>query len=66
MSEKIKGDRGVRSLLIIGMEREKLIEFIKRKDAFYSNASFEGHSTDQLRKLALCLDKELYTRKNRK
>lgn len=48
--------RGVRTLLISGMTREQQIAFIKRKDSFYSGASFAGHSDEQIRELALRLD----------
>lgn len=50
---------GLRVLLISGMTREQQIAFIKRKDNFYSGASFAGHSDQQVRQIALSLDKKV-------
>lgn len=45
------------------MQREHLINFIKRKDSFYSGASFAGHSDQQLRDIALRIDSKVQTDK---
>lgn len=56
--------KGVRALLIHGMTRDQQIAFIKRKDIFYSGASFAGHSDEQVRNLALSVDRTTQGKKH--
>jgi len=50
---------GIRIILIYSLSRQQLIDFIKRKDSEYELASFAWHSDDQLRKLAISIDKKI-------
>ncbi|MDD5464557.1 MAG: hypothetical protein PHP62_05405 [Candidatus Moranbacteria bacterium] len=47
----------LRQLTIHGMTRQRLIGFIKRRDGYYSRISFAGQSDEQLRILALGIEK---------
>ena len=50
---------GIRIILIYSLTREKLIDFIKRKDNVYGLASFAWHTDEQLRQLAISIDKKI-------
>ena len=60
-----KNKRGIRPLLIAGMTREQLINFIKRKDAAYNAADLAAHSDHKLRNVANELDQKTRPRKSR-
>ena len=42
----------LKQLLIRGMTREELIDYIKRKDIFYSGERFTDYSDQQVRDIA--------------
>ena len=50
---------GLRTILIYGLTRNKLIDFVKRKDHSYSGTDFSGFSHKQLFDLALHIDKKV-------
>jgi hypothetical protein len=52
-------NNGLRRLLLYGLTRQQLIDFIKRKDTAYGIASFAWHTDEQLRQLAISVDKKV-------
>lgn len=51
-------NRELRELIIGGMNREQLIDLIRRKDGFYSAVNFAAHSDEQLRMIANSVDEK--------
>jgi transcription initiation factor IIE alpha subunit len=58
---------GIRILLIYNLKRDQLIDFVKRKDKNndYSLASFAWHTDEQLRQIAISVDKKMHTEKQK-
>ena len=54
---------GVRWLLINGLEKDQLIDFIRKKDASSQNKSLEKYSGKELRTMALDADGKARARK---
>lgn len=57
---------GIRIILIYSLKRQQLIDFIKRKDSIYGLASFAWHSDEQLRQLAISVDKKKHSERQKK
>ena len=57
---------GIRIILIYSLTREKLIDFLKRKNSDYSLASFAWHTDEQLRQLAISVDKKMQAERQKK
>jgi hypothetical protein len=51
-----KKSNGIRWLLINALNREQLIDFIKRKESTFDDKSLENYSSDQLRDIAQIVD----------
>lgn len=58
-------NKNLRALIIKGMTRKQLINFIKQKNSFYFGASFAGHSDEQLRNIAIEIDAKTIAEKIR-
>ncbi len=58
---------GIRIILIYSLSRQQLIDFVKRKDkdSDYSLASFAWHTDEQLRELAISVDKKMQAEKGK-
>jgi hypothetical protein len=59
-------NNGLRRLLIFGLTRQQLIDFVKRKDSAYNLASFAWHTDQQLRQLAISVDKKVQADRQKK
>lgn len=50
---EMKNTNGLRELIILGMTRQRQIDFIKSRDNFYSGIFFAGLSDEQVQQIAL-------------
>lgn len=57
---------GIRWLIIRGMERQKLIDYIKRKDKFYDLVNFNDFSIPQLQAIVLRIDNKIVSDRKKK
>ncbi|MBI3502268.1 MAG: hypothetical protein HY063_10790 [Bacteroidetes bacterium] len=61
-----KNNRGVRQIIIYGMTRQQQIKLIQRRDSSFTLDSFANKTDNEVRNVALSVDKNFITDRQNK